>query len=232
MQSLRYPIDIDADNTPFVTFRFKNSSGESQGNPVTLFMPPAFQVNDRHEYEFASKSGIGQLGSIFQDLLTGNPGNVGIDVLVSAGNIPFLGAGVPQALAKAGAAVRDPKFFNYKEPQPREFIFNYKFSPKNAQEASAMIDIINEFRINSYPTVIAEKAWGVPNSVNVSFSNWNTKLRLQDLAIKEVNSTFSEGDQVVIFDKSGYPTEASLVVQLSETVLLSRDEAGQLSAAR
>ena len=139
--------------------------------------------------------------------------------------------------AEAGLAVRDPKFFNYKEPSPREFTFNYKFEPRNQREANAMMSIISRFRRASYPDVLlGGKMYGVPDNVTMKFGNVFTGIEdtLTYLAIKEVNTTLSEGDQMTTFNldssgSNGIPTQVSLQIQLAETALLSKRD-GKLGA--
>lgn len=223
-----YPATVESSKIPFVTFQFykvgAGGSREATGNSVALFMPPAFQINDKQDYEFASKGVIGQvMGAVKEGAI--------MDAAVAIGQ-KFFGGDVAQGAASLGQAVRDPKFFNYKEPSPREFTFNYKFSPKNRADAGRMMLIIDEFRVNSYPTKLAgNKLWGVPNSVTMSFGNMKTGLEgaRQNLVIKDINTTISEGEQVSTFD-NGIPTEVSLVLLLAETALLAKDDAGNLGA--
>lgn len=229
MPTLSYPTGVENSKVPFVTFQFykvgSGGSRQSTGNSIALFMPPAFQINDKQDYEFASKGVIGQvIGAVKEGAI--------MDAVVAIGQ-KFFGGDVAQAAASQGQAVRDPKFFNYKEPSPREFTFNYKFSPRNRADAGRMLQIINEFRVNSYPTKLAgNKLWGVPNSVTMSFGNLKLDLGArQNLVIKDINTTISEGEQISTFD-NGIPTEVSLVLLLAETALLAKDDAGNLGAVQ
>lgn len=131
-----------------------------------------------------------------------------------------------QAAAALGGAVRDPKFFNYKEPKAREFTFNYKFEPKNRADAQAMMQIINTLRVASYPSALAGgRVYGVPEEVSLSFKNIKTGLEtnVTDLVIKEINTTLSEGEQVTTLDDSEIPSQVSVQIQFAETSLLTRE---------
>lgn len=234
---IRYPADIDgSSNIPFVTFSFQKvgefgARTQSDAPTLVLFMPPAFQITDRQEYEFKEQ---GVLGQIFTNLTRGGGVSDAALQLLDQLKATIFGA---QGAAELGQAVRDPKFFNYKEPSPREFTFNYKFEPKNQRDANAMMSIISSFRRASYPDLLTGgKMYGVPDNVTMKFGNVFTGIEdtLTYLAIKEVNTTISEGDQVTTFNldgsgSNGVPTQVSLQVQLAETALLSKQD-GKLGA--
>jgi hypothetical protein len=228
--ALRYPKTVDSAGAPYVTFSFRKPSGEKSSAPdIVLFMPPAFQITDGQDYEFTSKGTISQiLGAL------GGGGEGTLRGLLSLlGNIPKLSTDYAETLALSGEAVRDPKFFNYKEPKAREFTFNYKFEPKNKEDASDMLSIINTFRYASYPTALpGGKMYGVPDSVVLTFTNVKTgfeeQLSAAGLVIKEINTTLSEGEQMLTF-KDGTPTQVSLQIQFAETALLTKDTSGKLA---
>lgn len=230
MSTLDYPTSRPQ-NLPFVTFSFFDNTKNPTGNPVILFMPPAFQITDGHEYEFAKQ---GTVSTIMNMVTSGDFIGAGKDLAekVRGG---FFKDDYAQALAAAGRATRDPKFFNYKEPRPREFTFTYKFEPKNQNDAVAMMDIINRFRIASYPVAIGGgRQYQVPDSVKIQFTNIATSLAGANpsvvlpnfFAIKEVNTTISEGEQVTTLGSTGLPSQVSLQIQFSETVLLTKKEGG------
>lgn len=235
--TLRYPGNIDTTSAergfvapPYVTFSFRQADGKkSNTSDIVLFMPPAFQIVDGQDYEFKNKSMLMQIGAALKA-----PGNM-LNNAIAIGTSMIGGVfadTVGQMEANMGQAIRDPKFFNYKEPKAREFTFNYKFEPKNQTDASTMLDIINSFRIASYPTALpGGKMYGVPDSVNISFVNIKTgfeeQLTRSGLVIKEINTTLSEGEQVFTF-KDGSPTQVSLQIQFSETALLTKDADGRL----
>jgi hypothetical protein len=192
---------------------------------IQLFMPPAFQITDGHDYEFAEKGIMGQLVNTAEGGLAG----LGLNAIRLIGEKIFNGLmakDTAQAAAALGGAVRDPKFFNYKEPKAREFTFNYKFEPKNRADAQAMMQIINTLRVASYPSALAGgRVYGVPEEVSLSFKNIKTGLEtnVTDLVIKEINTTLSEGEQVTTLDDSEIPSQVSVQIQFAETSLLTRE---------
>ena len=157
------------------------------------------------------------------DALQGNLG------AVASALIEKIQPALAQESAKLlGRAVRDPKFFNYKEPKPREFVFNYKFEPKNETDANAMMAIVAAFRRASYPVLKDAKNYGVPDSVIISFQGVVTGLEdnIAECVIKDINTTLSEGEQIMTFD-SGIPTQISLQITFAETIILTKNDAGQ-----
>lgn len=215
------------------------AGGGAGGDAITLFMPPAFQIQDSHDYEF-KKGGAGtqllQFGA--NALSNGSSGLIGAgyDALAYIANKVGKGIGLEGsdefAAAASGFAVRDPKFFNYKEPKPREFTFNFKFEPKNSGDAEQMMAVIARLRLASYPTLLGTKVYGVPSAVTISFLNFNSTMpeTSELMVIKEVNTTLSEGDQVLTFD-DGTPTQVGLQLQLAETRLITK-QGGVLGGAQ
>lgn len=239
MASITYPNSINsARGVPYVIFAFRDgpltgpgSSSSGSGDTITLFMPPAFQIQDSHDYEFKKGGAATQVMQGGLNLGMGN-GGAGMNMvgaltdalygMIQRGMKGTLEGADAFAAAQFGGAVRDPKFFNYKEPKPREFTFNYKFEPKNLGDAKAMISIIQKFRFASYPKLLGTKIYGVPSSVSMSFHNFESTMETnENLVIKEVNTTLSEGDQVMTFD-TGIPTQIGLQLQLAETKLLTK----------
>lgn len=231
MPSLRYPSNVDDWKLPFVTFTFLKSDNQGKRvkadgvSPIILFMPPAFQIADGHEYEFAESgtlfTALGAFDS-FGGLARG---------ILSYGMTKLMPGAKAQALAAVGDAVRDPKFFNYKEPKAREFTFTYNFKPKNAVDANAMMTIINTFRTASYPTRLGAFMYGVPDSVAMKFENVQVGIEetINNLVIKDINTTLSEGEQMLTFD-GGIPTQVGFNITFAETSLLSKDKTGKVSA--
>lgn len=229
---IRFPFKgVDSKGSPYVTFTFKRPDGSKTGTAIVLFMPPAFQINDGHEWEFASKGLLGSIKSAFEDI--GNDKGEGLFRGVvgwAMTHIPGLQSDYAQGLAGAGQAVRDPKFFNYKEPKAREFTFTYKFEPKNAQDAGMMMQAIRTFRTASYPTALpGGRMYGVPDSVTVNFGFVKTSLsnELPGLVIKEMSTSLSEGEQMLTFE-DGIPTQVSLNITLAESTLLTKTSSGDL----
>jgi len=74
--------------------------------------------------------------------------------------------------------------------------------------------------------------YGVPDSVVITFTNVKTGFEEQvsaaGLVIKQINTTLSEGEQMVTF-KDGTPTQVSLQVEFAETALLTKDSSGKLA---
>jgi Tail-tube assembly protein len=223
--AIRYPAALQDTGVPYVTFSFFSSGDRTPGGEIILFMPPAFQITDSQDYEFENE-GIG--GQIFTALDDGMYGAASAAWDAITRKVLTLSGDAAQAAASQGQAVRDPKFFNYKEPKPREFTFTYKFEPKNPADASAMIAAIRTFRVASYPEALpGGRMYKVPDSVTMTFKNIKTTLGLRDpakienLVIKEINTTLSEGEQMTTFE-DGTPTQVSLQIQFAESSLLTK----------
>lgn len=228
--SLRYPANRDTGNGskfPFVQFEFfefDQGVRKPQGTTISLFMPPSFQITDGQEYEFKEK------GIISKTVGAGVEGTKDT-VLIGLAEKTGLGSDFSERAAGLGGAIRDPKFFNYKEPRPREFSFNYKFEPKSAADGSAMMEIIRRFRAASYPRALpGGRVYGVPLSVKITVKP-ESILGIEGSlgsfwVIKELSTTLSEGDQFLTVgsgDKT-YPNQVSFQIQLQETVLLQRSD--------
>ena len=215
---LRYPDERTEFDTPFVLFKFKSAQDVGQKGSIALFMPPAFQIADGQNYEFTSRGLVSKVIRSGAQILH-SPVAAGRDLLNAGLGLAGL---AEEAAAISGSAVRDPKFFTYKDPKPREFTFNYKFEPKNQKDAKTMLEIIDTFRIASYPYFLSEKLYGAPDTVNVSFKNINGLDNIDSLVIKDINTTISEGEQVITFP-DGTPTQISLQISFAEPLMLTKD---------
>ena len=226
---LTYP-SARPQNVPFVLFKFKASSGGSgqTENDIAIFMPPAFQISEGQNYEFAQKSKYSRAASIVGDLLNVEFGSI-MNTITD-----MIDPAATQEIAMArGLAARDPKFFNYKEPKPREFTFNYKFEPRNEIDANAMMAIIASFRRASYPSLKDTKNYVVPDSVLVAFQGVVTGLEdnIAECVIKDLNTTLSEGEQMMTFS-SGIPTQVSLQITFAETIILTKADTGRWNTSQ
>lgn len=230
--NLRYPANRDTGDGskfPFVQFQFyefREGVRESRGPTISLFMPPSFQITDGQEYEFKEK------GLLSKTVAEGYEG-IKDSIIRGLAEKTGLGADFSELTSSAGGALRDPKFFNYKEPRPREFSFNYKFEPKSAADGAAMMEIIRRFRAASYPIALpGGRVYGVPLSVKITVKP-ESILGIEGSlgafwVIKELSTTLSEGDQFLTIGSGDqtYPNQVSFQIQLQETVLLQRRENG------
>ena len=230
------------------------------GDIVDLYLPPAHVVQDILNYNQATplnisggaflagaNAGSGALQSFAQgiqqgtqsisELFTQGAGGVaGRLAATRLASTPF-GALVPSGLRSAvGLAARvsvNPNLATtFEGVVIRQFVFNFKFLPKSAEESTEVKKIVRMFRLNAYPEEIP--AAGVPigfkypNLFKIrllsgrqgQFRNVGTPIKLSYL--QSVNTTYNPGQQT--FHADGSPTEIDMNLTFFEYKTQSRQD--------
>lgn len=230
------------------------------GDIVDLYLPPAHVVQDILNYNQATplnisggaflagaNAGSGALQSFAQgiqqgtqsisELFTQGAGGVaGRLAATRLASTPF-GAIVPSGLRSAvGLAARvsvNPNLATtFEGVVIRQFVFNFKFLPKSAEESTEVKKIVRMFRLNAYPEeIFAGKVpigFNYPNLFKIrllsgrqgQFRNVGTPIKLSYL--QSVNTTYNPGQQT--FHPDGSPTEIDMNLTFFEYKTQSRQD--------
>lgn len=230
------------------------------GDIVDLYLPPAHIVQDILNYNNATplnisgaaflrgtNAGSGALGSFAQgiqqgtqsisELFTQGAGGVaGRLAATRLASTPF-GALVPSGLRSAiGLAARvsvNPNLATtFEGVVIRQFVFNFKFLPKSAEESEEVKKIVKMFRLNAYPEEIfgagVPIGFKYPNLFKIrllsgrqgQFRNVGTPIKLSYL--QNVNTTYNPGQQT--FHPDGSPVEIDMNLTFFEYKTQSRQD--------
>lgn len=224
-----------------------------------LYLPLAFQVNDAMDYGSAelglaggaAYGAIGQGASLGQGVLKGiqEMGDSLLDlfnVVAGSGSLSAIAAarassvpGVPSVardiVGLLGRVVINPNVrTTFRGVQIRNFMFQFDFHPRSAEESVIVKRIIKRFRINAYP----EETPGVgsipvgynyPNiylirllsGKNGIFKNVGTPIKLSYLRNIEASYNRQPGEGLFT---DGSPTHIALTLQFTEYKALSRQD--------
>ena len=130
-------------------------------NVISLYMPP--EINATYTMDYNRED----IGGITRTL---DQGFDSIDASQVKGNLQkALGGSIDMAApgfaaylqARTGEAVNNRLEMVFGGVKPREFTYNFKFTPSNAQEADTIQNIIYLFKYHMHPTVVGPAASAV-----------------------------------------------------------------------
>jgi hypothetical protein len=113
----------------------------------------------------------------------------------------------------------------FKQPNFKEYTFNWQLAPNNRQESQAISNIIRTFKRTMSPTKeLMGTAYGYPSLATVKFQpNEQFLFRTKPAAIMAVQSDYTGAGQPSFFD-NGAPTVVNLAVSFRETSLWTAEE--------
>lgn len=230
------------------------------GDIVDLYLPPAHVVQDILNYNNATSlnisgaaflrgtnAGSGALGALAQGIQRGTEsiselfsnGAAGVAGRLAATRLASSPAGiiVPEGLRSAiGLAARvsvNPNLATtFEGVVIRQFVFNFKFLPKSAEESEEVKKIVKMFRLNAYPEEIfgagVPIGFKYPNLFKIrllsgrqgQFRNVGTPIKLSYL--QNVNTTYNPGQQT--FHPDGSPVEIDMNLTFFEYKTQSRQD--------
>lgn len=196
---------------------------------INLYIPETLQFVDRQDYDSVSITetlgliGVGQEFNVTE--IAGKLAQLGTGI---GGNIVGLGL-----FAKNGYALNPMLEVLYKGPKNREYIFSFKFIPRNSHEADEIQKIIKTLRFHSAPEY--EQATGAsrflipPSEFEIEFldldgteAKRNTKLpRLTSSFLTNVDVNYAASGQYSTFT-DGNPIEIMVQLSFTENLLLTK----------
>jgi len=165
----------------------------------------------------AGGGGVGGAGSAAEvaGLVAGKTGNFGDtinDVL----------------LFSAGVAQNPQVELLFKSISNREFMFDFKFVPKNMQEAKTIRDIIQKFRFHAAPEIPSSgkgRYFIPPSEFDIEFmigDTWNTNLpKMSTCVLQGIDVNYGSAGQWTAF-QDGMPVEISLQLRFKEVEILHK----------
>lgn len=109
----------------------------------------------------------------------------------------------------------------------KEHTLNWKFAPRNAQEATALGKILSTIRIEalpSYDPTVSKYALDYPSTVTVEFNgvDQNYKPKIFKSAVLSMQTNL--GPSGIAFYPNGIPVETEMTLQLRETEINTRND--------
>ncbi len=139
------------------------------------------------------------------------------------------GAGITDVLLFSAGLAQNPQVeLLFKNIQNREFLFDFKFAPRNAKEAAAIRNIIKEFRFHAAPE-IPENSSGryfiPPSEFDIEFmigQGQNSNLpRISTCVLQGIDVNYGSAGQWTAF-QDGMPVEISLQLRFKEVEIMHK----------
>lgn len=216
---------------------------------VTLYMPDTLVNQDKHDYQPISiTQATGRAGLLSQ--MPAIPGSNasrlgGIEVAAElATQSGILGTRATEAvLAGFGYAINPMLEMIYGGSMPREFLFQFRFAPRNRDEADEVLKIIKTLRYHAATELASGADTGSgtgtryavpPNHIEIQFlrrvrGRFQENLALPRIAtcvLAGINTNYAAQLDTFTTTPDGIPTSISLDLTFVETVVLTKSDIG------
>ena len=217
---------------------------------ITLYMPDTVLNQDTHDYQPISvqaasgRAGLYSMGS--PEALGGSGSPLGRTEMLFelAGRAGIFGSRATEAaLAGLGYALNPMLEMVYGGSQPRKFLFQFRFSPRNRKEAEEILKIIKTFRFHSYSASAGAADDPVslntgtrylipPDHFEISFLRQRNGRFEENLALPRVTTcmlTSVNTNYAAMLDtfttfRDGTPVSISLDLEFVESAILTQND--------
>ena len=235
----RFPTDIQANGRNFYSqimfVDYNSASGSPKLTSGGVIIPLPQKINDVQVVEWNQVSGMGALaqtaaaGAAIYEMAHGKIGGAAsaTAALTSAAQ-SVISSTEGVASAYFGYALNPMMLMAFKQPNFKEYIFQWQFIANNAQESLAIFKIINYFKYNMLPTrtgAFGSSMSGVykyPNIAVINLYPFDYLLQFKPCAVKVVSHD-PTGANGPAFFKSNAPVVVNLTVAFQEIELWSQD---------
>ena len=217
---------------------------------IGLYMPDTVQQTIVNDYDQVSMTqALGNAGLILQaggsaaegmmraaqsgDLTFGQtPGSAGVSELAGtlAEKTGIFGQGITDALLFSAGYAQNPQVeLLFRTIQNREFLFDFKFAPRNKAEADEVIKIIQTFRFFAAPEIPSNgngRYFIPPSEFDIQFmvgSERNTKLpKISTCVLQGIDVNYGSAGQWTAF-QDGMPVEIAMQLRFKEVEIMHKE---------
>lgn len=217
---------------------------------IGLYMPDTVQQTIVNDYDQVSMTqALGTAGLVVQaggsvtdgaisaamsgDLSFGQtPGSAGASELagVLAEKTGVFGQGITDALLFSAGYAQNPQVeLLFRTIQNREFLFDFKFAPRNKAEADDVIKIIQTFRFFAAPEIPTSgngRYFIPPSEFDIQFmvgSSPNTKLpKISTCVLQGIDVNYGSAGQWTAF-QDGMPVEIAMQLRFKEVEIMHKE---------
>lgn len=217
---------------------------------IGLYMPDTVQQTIVNDYDQVSMTqALGTAGLLVQaggsvtdgaisaamsgDLSFGQtPGSAGASELsgVLAEKTGAFGQGITDVLLFSAGYAQNPQVeLLFKSIQNREFLFDFKFAPRNKAEADDVIKIIQTFRFFAAPEIPTSgngRYFIPPSEFDIQFmvgSSPNTKLpKISTCVLQGIDVNYGSAGQWTAF-QDGMPVEIAMQLRFKEVEIMHKE---------
>jgi hypothetical protein len=218
---------------------------------INLYMPDGLNFVDRHDYDAVSVTdALGNLGVLGTGSVTEIGARLGENARIAG--VSLLGQNITDlALYNSGYALNPQLQVLFKGSKNREFVFTFKFVPRNAYEAETIESIIRTLRYHAAPNYqrsgedgLAGTFFGVgvgatdnsryfipPSQFEIEFlvmTNGaaipNTKMpRIAQCVLTNIDVNYAPSGQFSAYEDF-QPVETQVQLTFTETIILTKED--------
>lgn len=199
---------------------------------ISLYLPETLTVTDRHDFDAVSVTeALGNAG--VAGALAGGGGLTSGELTATAAEATGqVGSGIKDVvLASEGYALNPQLEILYKGSKNRQFIYSFKFTPRDQKEAEAVVSIIRTLRYHAAPEygkeANASRYFIPPSEFDIEFyigSQVNKNLpRIAQCVLENIDVNFASAGQYSTF-VDGMPVEITMQLTFTETIILTKED--------
>jgi hypothetical protein len=217
---------------------------------IGLYMPDTVQqtvVNDYDQVSMTQALGLAGLAlqaggtlteGVVDAAMNGNitfgqtPGSAALGEIAGAAaeKTGVFGQGITDALLFSAGYAQNPQVeLLFRTIQNREFLFDFKFAPRNKAEADEVIKIIQTFRFFAAPEIPTSgngRYFIPPSEFDIQFmvgSNPNTKLpKIATCVLQGIDVNYGSAGQWTAF-QDGMPVEIAMQLRFKEVEIMHKE---------
>jgi len=213
---------------------------------ICLYMPDTVTqqlVNDYDQVSLTAALGkTGLAAQVGTDMISGTQDAVksGLGATRGSGSLAEVGGLIAEKTGNFGAGITDVLLFSaglalnpqvellFKNIQNREFMFDFKFVPKNEKETRIIREIIKKFRFFAAPEIPSNgrgRYFIPPSEFDIEFmvgqyGNYNLP-RISTCVLQGIDVNYGSAGQWTAF-KDGMPVEISMQLRFKEVEILHK----------
>ena len=217
---------------------------------ITLYMPDTMVNQDKHDYQPISINEAAGRAGLYTAGMPAALGGLGsplgrTEVMAElAGRAGIFGTRATEAiLAGLGYALNPMLEMTYGGTQPRTFLFQFRFAPRNFKEAEEVLRIIKTFRFHSHSESTGSNLDTVtqgsgtrylipPNHFEIEFLRKTNGRFEENLAmprittcmLAQVNTNYAAQLDTFTTFRDGKPVSISLDLEFVESVVLTKND--------
>lgn len=199
---------------------------------ISLYLPETMTVTDRHDFDAVSVTeALGNAG-VAGALVGGGGLTSGELTATAAETTGAFGSGIKDVvLASEGYSMNPQLEILYKGSKNRQFVYSFKFTPRDQKEAESVIGIIKTLRFHAAPEygkeANASRYFIPPSEFDIEFyvgSQINKNLpRIAQCVLENIDVNFASAGQYSTF-VDGMPVEITMQLTFTETIILTKED--------